>query len=76
MIKKLKVNLTLICTVLMVILLSSLVRADVTNSGATTNSQTNTSGSNTTISGGYSAETTNTYQSGKFDPEFLEEVYV
>ena len=48
----------------MVILLSSLVRADVTNSGATTNSQTNTSGSNTTISGGYSAETTNTYQSG------------
>ena len=38
--------------------------ADVTNSGTTTNSQTNTSGSNTTISGGYSAETTNTYQSG------------
>ena len=38
--------------------------ADVTNSGATTNTQTNTSGSNTTISGGYSAETTNTYQSG------------
>ena len=28
--------------------------ADTTNSGATTNSQTNTSGSNTTISGGYS----------------------
>ena len=38
--------------------------ADVTNSGTTTNSQTNTSGSHTTISGGYSAETTNTYQSG------------
>jgi hypothetical protein len=38
--------------------------ADVTNSGATTNSQTNTSGSNTTISGGYAAETTTTYQSG------------
>ena len=38
--------------------------ADVTNSGTTTNSQTNTSGSNTTISGGSSAETTNTYQSG------------
>ena len=38
--------------------------ADTTNSGSTTNSQTNTSGSNTTISGGYSAETTNTYQSG------------
>lgn len=62
--KTLKINLTLICTVLMVVLLSSLVRADVTNSGATTNSQTNTSGSNTTISGGYSSETTNTYQSG------------
>tara|TARA_Y100000590_G_scaffold279802_1_gene314315 strand:- start:421 stop:1344 length:924 start_codon:yes stop_codon:yes gene_type:complete len=38
--------------------------ADTTNSGSTTNSQTNASGSNTTISGGYSAETTNTYQSG------------
>ena len=38
--------------------------ADVTNSGTTTNSQTNASGSNTTISGGYSAETTNEYQSG------------
>ena len=38
--------------------------ADVTNSGATTNTQTNTSGSNTTISGGYAAETTNTYQDG------------
>ena len=38
--------------------------ADVDNDGTTTNSQTNTSGSNTTISGGYSAETTNTYASG------------
>ena len=38
--------------------------ADTTNSGATTNSQTNTSGSNTAITGGYSAETTTTYQSG------------
>jgi len=38
--------------------------ADTTNSGATTNSQTNTSGSNTTISGGYSQESTTTYQSG------------
>ena len=38
--------------------------ADSTNSGATTNTQTNTSGSNTAITGGYSAETTNTYQSG------------
>jgi hypothetical protein len=38
--------------------------ADSTNSGATTNSQTNTSGSNTAITGGYSAETTTTYESG------------
>jgi len=38
--------------------------SDTTNSGATTNSQTNTSGSNTTISGGYSQESTTTYQSG------------
>jgi hypothetical protein len=38
--------------------------ADSTNSGATTNTQSNTSGSNTAITGGYSAETTNTYQSG------------
>ena len=38
--------------------------ADTTNSGATTNTQTNTSGSNTTISGGYSQESTTTYQSG------------
>ena len=37
---------------------------DSTNSGATTNTQTNTSGSNTAITGGYSAETTTTYQSG------------
>ena len=38
--------------------------ADSTNSGATTNTQSNTSGSNTTISGGYSQESTTTYQSG------------
>jgi len=38
--------------------------ADVTNSGATTNSQTNTSGSNTTISGGYASESTTTYSLG------------
>ena len=39
--------------------------ADTTSSGATTNAQTNTSGSNTTISGGYSAETTNSYSGGQ-----------
>tara|TARA_B100001057_G_scaffold129926_1_gene128988 strand:- start:188 stop:934 length:747 start_codon:yes stop_codon:yes gene_type:complete len=38
--------------------------ADTTSNGATTNAQTNTSGSNTTISGGYSQESTTTYQSG------------
>ena len=38
--------------------------ADTTNSGATTNTQTNASGSNTTISGGYSQESTTPYQSG------------
>ena len=37
---------------------------DTTSSGATTNAQTNTSGSNTAITGGYSQETTTTYQSG------------
>ena len=39
--------------------------ADVTSTGATTNTQTNTSGSNTTITGGYSQETTNTYSGGQ-----------
>ena len=33
---------------------------DSTNSGVTTNTQSNTSGSNTAITGGYSAETTTT----------------
>ena len=44
--------------------LTQVAWADTTNSGATTNSQTNTSGSNTTISGGYSQESTTTYESG------------
>jgi hypothetical protein len=43
---------------------STVTFADTTSSGATTNDQSNTSGSNTTITGGYSAENTNTYQSG------------
>ena len=63
-IEKYNINLKLVLVVLFTVLISLTVRADVTNSGATTNSQTNTSGSNTTISGGYSSETTNTYQSG------------
>mgnify|MGYP001319761931 CR=1 FL=1 len=43
---------------------STVTFADTTSSGATTNDQTNTSGSNTTITGGYSAENTTTYSSG------------
>ena len=43
---------------------SQVAWADTTSNGATTNTQTNQSGSNTTISGGYSQESTTTYQSG------------
>jgi hypothetical protein len=39
--------------------------SDTTSSGATTNNQTNASGSNTSISGGYSQETTNNYTGGQ-----------
>ena len=45
-------------------LTTQVIWADTTSTGATTNTQTNTSGSNTTISGGYSQESTTTYQSG------------
>ena len=38
--------------------------ADVTSSGATTNSQTSTSGSQTAITGGYNSDVTTTYSSG------------
>tara|TARA_R100000655_G_scaffold34945_2_gene67928 strand:- start:9550 stop:10173 length:624 start_codon:yes stop_codon:yes gene_type:complete len=49
--------------IIMVILLGiESAVSDVTSSGATTLEQTNTSGTNTSISGGYSSETT--YQSG------------
>lgn len=37
---------------------------DVSSSGATDNDQTNTSGSNTAITGGYNSESTTNYQSG------------
>jgi hypothetical protein len=47
-----------------IIFLSLEAHSDSTNSGANTINQTSTSGSQTSISGGYSAETTNTYQSG------------
>jgi len=45
-------------------LLSPFSLADTTNEGSTDNDQTNTSGSNTTISGGYSSESTTTYEDG------------
>ena len=38
--------------------------SDVTSSGATTNSQTSTSGSQTAITGGYNSDVTTTYSSG------------
>ena len=43
---------------------SQVAWADTTSNGATTNTQTNQSGSNTTISGGYSQESTTNFQSG------------
>ena len=44
------------------ILLCNVASADVTSSGATTNTQSNNAGSNTAITGGYESSTT--YQSG------------
>ena len=49
---------------IMCLLLSIEARADTTSSGATDLNQTNQSGTNTSISGGYSQEETTTYQSG------------
>ena len=43
---------------------STITLADTTSSGSTDNDQTNESGSNTTISGGYSSESTTTYADG------------
>jgi hypothetical protein len=44
---------------------SSLALADATNNGANNINQTSTSGSQTSISGGYSQETTNNYTGGQ-----------
>jgi len=61
--KDLKICLIVIITVIFVYgAVDSL--ADVTSSGATTNTQTSTSGSQTAITGGYNSDTTTTYQSG------------
>ena len=58
-------NKTLIGLILCFVMgFTHLTLADTSSTGATTNTQTNTSGSNTTISGGYSQESTTTYQSG------------
>ena len=51
-------------TIFTVLLLSTYAYADTTSSGATTNTLSNSSGSNTTITGGYSQESTTNYQSG------------
>ena len=47
-----------------VLSLTTSVFADTTSSGSTDNDQTNESGSNTTISGGYSSESSTTYADG------------
>jgi len=61
--KDLKICLIVIITVIFVYgAVDSL--ADVTSSGATTNTQTSMSGSQTAITGGYNSDTTTTYQSG------------
>ena len=50
---------------LALLLFSSLAIADATNNGANNINQTSTSGSQTSISGGYSQETTNNYTGGQ-----------
>ena len=50
---------------LILLFFSSLAVADATNNGANNINQTSTSGSQTSISGGYSQETTNNYTGGQ-----------
>ena len=50
---------------LLLLFFSSLAVADATNNGANNINQTSTSGSQTSISGGYSQETTNNYTGGQ-----------
>ena len=50
---------------LILLFFSSLALADATNNGANNINQTSTSGSQTSISGGYSQETTNNYTGGQ-----------
>ena len=62
-------NILLAIAIFIVIILGYSIEdtfGDVSSTGSTTNSQSHTgSGSNTTISGGYSQETTNTYSGGQ-----------
>ena len=50
---------------LILLLFFDLALADATNNGANNINQTSTSGSQTSISGGYSQETTNNYTGGQ-----------
>ena len=51
--------------ILLILLLGFLLTVSTATSATDTNSQTNTSGSNTNITGGYTATTTNTYSGGQ-----------
>ena len=55
---------TIIATAVMLGLNHAMADNDVTSSGATTNDQVNSSGSNTAITGGYNSESTTNYNSG------------
>jgi len=64
-------NLLIICVVTICMLIgfgmlmdSAMATNDVTDAGATDNTQTNESGSNTAITGGYSSSSSTTYQDG------------
>lgn len=64
-----KTNIIIIVTLTVVILwifgsLMDSAMADVTNTGATTNDQVNSTGSNTAITGGYESTSTTNYQDG------------
>ena len=60
---KLKPALLILALIIVLLSIESAV-SDVTSSGATTNSQTSTSGSQTAITGGYNSDVTTNYSSG------------
>ena len=55
---------TIIATAVMLGLNHAMADGDLTSSGATTNDQVNSTGSNTAITGGYTSTASTTYQSG------------